>query len=123
MIVLDTSAIIELIRGTEQGKQIQKLILYESAATSTITLNELFTGVQGKEKQIIQEFMKAIHLLPFDSEAAQKSILIEEALTKKGRPIGKLDIFIAAICMIHDLPLITMDKGLKQVDGLKVILV
>ncbi|MBS3128211.1 type II toxin-antitoxin system VapC family toxin [Candidatus Woesearchaeota archaeon] len=123
MIVLDTSAIIELIRGTQKGKEIQQYLLYEAAAMSAITLNEISIGVQGKEREIIQEFIKTMHILPFDEAAAQKSVLIEETLSKKGKPIGKLDIFIASICMIHDLQLITADKDLKQIDDLKVILV
>lgn len=120
MIVLDTSAIIELIDGTEKGKSVQKHIADEAVGISAVTVNELLIGARGEERIVIGDFVRSVHILPFDADAAYQSIQIEEVLKQKGRMIGKLDIFIAAICMVHKLPLLTTDKDFATVAELSV---
>ncbi len=123
MIALDSSAIIELLRGTEKGKKIRQFIENEAVATTTITLNEVLIGVPARHKTMIVDFLKTFQILPLDEESGYKSVTIEEHLTAKGKPIGKLDIFIAAICLTHDIRLITTDKDFKNIDGLDAIIV
>jgi len=41
----------------------------------------------------------------------------------EGKMIEKTDIFIAAICMVHSLPLITTDEGFRNIEGLEVWIV
>lgn len=123
MIVVDTSAIIELINGSEKGEKIKELLEKEPAAISSITVNEILIGCKKKERSILYNFFKSLHILPFDSEAAFRSVEIEEYLNKKGKTIGKLDIFIAATCLINSLPILTLDKDFKNIDDLNVILI
>lgn len=121
MIVLDASAIIELLAGTEKGEQVRTILQNEAAAASAVTINEVL--ISARDRQRLHDFFKSLHVLPFDDEAAYASIKIEESLRKKGRMIGKLDIFVAATCIVHMLPVLTADKDFQQVDGLKVVLV
>lgn len=123
MIVLDTSAIIELLIDGNKASKLQEYLVKEIAACSTISVNEVLIGAQGKQRDIALAFIHSLYNLNFDSIIAQNSVFIEESLYKKGKPIGKLDIFIAATCIAHDLPLLTMDKGFKHIDGLKLIIV
>lgn len=120
MILLDTSAIIELISGSKQGDNARILLEYESTAISAVTISELLVG-ETKSKQLIIDFLKTCHILPFDSEAAYKSVEIEEKLRSIGKVNGKMDIFIAATCFMYELPLLTFDKGFKNIEGLKLI--
>lgn len=123
MIILDSSAIIELIKGTEQGKEIVKLIEHETVGITTMSINEVLLGAKDKYKLFLKEFFKSVHIFPFDEEAAYKSIDVEESLKKKGRPIGKIDILIAATCINYGIPLITCDKDFTNIQELKVILI
>jgi len=123
MIVLDSSAVIELIAGEEKGKRIKDILENDTAAVSSITINEVCCGAWEKQVEILYEFFKSVHVLPFDSDAAFTSIMLEKELYKKGRPLGKLDIFIASLCLLHQLPLLTLDKGFSRVDGLRVVFV
>jgi len=123
MIALDSSAIIELLRGTEKGKKIRQIIENEAVATTTITLNEVLIGVPTRHKTMIVNFLKTFQILPFDEESGYQSVTIEEHLTAKGKPIGKLDVFIAAVCLTHEIKLITTDKDFKNIDDLELILI
>ncbi len=102
MIVLDSSAIIELLRGTEKGKKIREFIENEAVAATTISLNEVLIGIPPRHRMMGNQFFRTFQILPFDEDASYKSIKIEEELSKKGKLIGKLDIFIASICLAHD---------------------
>ena len=119
MIVLDSSAAIELLRGTSLGEKIREKLETEAAATTTITVHELMANARETEKEKLLEFLGAFEILPYAQEAAFKSAEIEQQLKKKGKTIGKLDIFMAAICIVHSLPLLTLDKDFAQVPELK----
>lgn len=123
MIVLDSSAIISLFQGRKEGERIKENIANEAVGISAISVHEIMLGARGQEAKQFDEFLNAAHVLPFDIEVARKSVAVEQALARKGKPIGKLDIFIAATCIVHDLPIITTDKDFKNIDGLHVLLV
>jgi tRNA(fMet)-specific endonuclease VapC len=42
-------------------------------------------------------------------------------LKRKGKPIPENDIWIAAICVEHDVPLATSDGHFLEIDALKVV--
>lgn len=123
MILLDTSAVIELLEGTVKGQKVQNLIKDNAVGISSITLNEFLIGCRDKQREIFQNFVAALEVFSFDSDAAYKSEFVEKSLMRKGKIIGKMDIFIASICLVQDIPLITIDKDFKNVDRLKVFLI
>jgi len=121
MIVLDSSAAIELLAGTEKGEKIRQVLENEVAASTPFTIYEVLPGA--KNQAIANEFIKTLHILPFDSDAAFKSIEIESGLRKRGTPVGKIDVFIASICIVHDIPVLTTDKDFQRIHDLKVVCV
>lgn len=123
MILLDTSAVIELLKGTEKGNVVRTYIGAETVGMTTITVNEVLIGALGKQHEIALGLIESAEILPFDLDAAHKSVEVEQFLRKKGKLVGKLDIFIAAIGLVHNLSLLTTDEGFKNVQDLKVILV
>lgn len=123
MILIDTSAAIDLLKGNEKGLKIKQYIESDVIATSTITINEVLIGAEGPQKPVVHDFIKTLQIFPFDTAAAYKSVGVEESLMKKGKPIGKLDIFIASICLVHDVKLLTTDKDFMHVTGLKAVVV
>jgi tRNA(fMet)-specific endonuclease VapC len=123
MIVLDSSAVISLLQGRKEGERIKENIANEAVGISAISVHEIMLGARGQEARQFDEFLNAVHVLPFDVEVARKSVAVEQALARKGKPIGKLDTFIAATCITHNLPLLARDKDFKNVDGLRVLLV
>lgn len=123
MIMLDSSAVIEFLEESEKGNKIRKLVENDSSSVSTISINELLITSHGDENELIRNLLDGVHVFDFDEKAAYRSVEIEKEMRKKGNVIGKLDIFIAAICLENNLPLVTLDKDFRRVGGLKVLLV
>jgi len=123
MAVLDSSAIIHVLGGTTQGKIILDKFGDQAQAITAVSMNEVLVGEQQQRAARIREFCQGFEILPFDAKAALKSVDIELTLRKKGKPIGKMDLFIAATCIANDLPLITSDRDFKNVEGLRVLLI
>ena len=122
MAVLDTSALIHILKGTSIGGYIKINYLDELNSITAITLNELLVGIDSNRRKIIINYLKELEILPFDADAAEKSSFIEDELKQSGSIIGKLDIFIAAICIVKNLPLITTDNHFMRINGLNVLI-
>lgn len=121
MIALDSSAIIDILAGTKKGEQIKKKVSEEALAVTSINVNEVLIGAKERERNKIHEFFENLDILSFDAASAFKSVEIEESLSKRGTKIGKMDIFIASICLVNNLPILTSDNHFKFVNELKVI--
>ncbi len=121
MIVLDSSAVIELFAGTKQGELVRDVIVNHPIALSALTTYEVFLDLSGNDADEFTSFIQNVHVLAFDLDTARKAVLIEQALGKKGHLIGKLDILIAATCLIHNLPLLTFDRDFSYVENLHLV--
>jgi len=121
MIVLDTSAIIDLLDGNEQGRKIAEVLGTETAAASAITIHELLCG--GHKTHALMNFIHSLEVLPFDCDTAIKSAEVQELLMSRGQMIGKLDILIAASSIIHHVPLLTTDNDFSKIPHLKLIFI
>lgn len=74
-----------------------------------------------KEKDI-HTLIDGLNVLPFDNEIALKAGCIYQELRKKNQLIEFRDIFIAATCLIHELPLATLNKKhFERIEGLTVM--
>lgn len=116
---LDTSAAIEILRGSEKGREIKEL-LSGNIFITTFSAHELFVGASDGQLQIIEDFLKSFEVLAYSSECAAKSSGIEKSLSKQGKKINLVDVFIAGICMANNCTLITTDSDFKSVKGLDV---
>ena len=123
MILLDTSAIIDYVEDTEEGRKIREYFEEEIGVASSITVNETLITATKKEKEKFENLFSQMIIAPFDYEAALKSIEIEKQLMKNGKMIGKIDICIAAIAFVRNLPIMTLDSDFKKIEGLKVIFI
>lgn len=119
--ILDSSVIIHLLKGTEKGKLIRDNFNEEITATTSLCVHETLFGTKQREREATLSFIEELEVMPYDKNAALKSVEIEESLYKKGRPINKLDILIASACLIHNLSLLTTDEGYTHIENLKVI--
>jgi predicted nucleic acid-binding protein len=72
----------------------------------------------------MENWLRQCVVIPYDADVAQKWGLIQAEGKKKGRQIPQNDGWIAACCLIHDLPLMTLNvRHFKDVVGLRLILV
>ncbi len=120
-ICLDSDLFIELLRGKNEAYDTIKSYDAEFYITS-VNLFEIWYGK--KKTEPIEEALMWINIMAFDKEASIKAAEIMLALKKEGKLIEQRDIFIAAICIIRDLALLTYNnKHFQRMErfGLKLL--
>ena len=61
-------------------------------------------------------------ILPLDGRTAARAASLHVELIRRNHDIGVKDVFIAASCLEHDLPLVTKNvKHFRRISGLKVL--
>lgn len=113
--LLDTSTIINYLRGVEQTVKTINNIEGE-LCSSYICLSELYEGIyrvkeQEKTEKIVREFFQSLsEVFTVDEKIAKEFGQIRAHLKKTGSILEDIDIFIAATCLIYGLTLITDNK-------------
>ncbi len=120
--MLDSSALIEVMGGSEKGKAVINLVKDEPISITSFSLYEVLKGIKDNETDKI-EGISVIDVLDFDKKSAKKSIEIEKKLIRDGNLINKIDIFISAICITNSIALITLDQDFKKIKELNFIIV
>jgi tRNA(fMet)-specific endonuclease VapC len=67
----------------------------------------------------LEELIAATRVLPVDQETTSHYAQVRSELKKAGKPIPSNDLWIAAICRQHRLPLMSRDEHFDAVQGLK----
>jgi hypothetical protein len=116
LIVLDTSALIDLFRG---GEEIQKLVGGDVATTS-INYHEIFVGIKHHkakaEERFFRRFFSDIKMLDFDLASAERSSEIMAWLLALGISVNAFDVLITGIAVANGAEgLITRDSDFKSI--------
>ena len=87
---------------------------------SAITEAELLHGVAKKPEAkrlslVVKEFLLRVEILPWDSNAANAYAQLRTACEKEGKPLGTMDMLIAAHSVAVGTVLITNDKAFYNV--------
>lgn len=114
MKIVDTTFLIDIIRGNQQVIRI--LRKEESLLTTQINMFEVIRGIFLKnlsEKKYgeIMDLFETIHMLRLDEASLIKAAHISSSLTKKGIIISDNDCLIAGIALSHGITkIITNNK-------------
>ncbi len=112
-IAVDTSAMIEFLKGNEHIAAVL-LRLYESDADivlPTIVRYELLVGIRDKRGEVI---VKSFRTIDFNDWAADIAARVQKVLKRKGKTASAADLLIAATCLAHGAKLLTLDKGFER---------
>ena len=117
MIVLDTSFIIDYIRGVDETKD---LIQGKYTVTTVISYHEIMTGVKmskaKKEEKIFRKFFSEIKILYFDLKSADVSSEIASKLSAIGKSVNVMDILIAGIAIANGADaIVTADRDFLEI--------
>lgn len=123
--LLDTNTASYAIKGNvpRVRERLQKAALSE-VAISAITEAELRFGVlrlPGTKRLaiVVEEFLRFIDIRSWDSAAAQHYAQLRASIEQEGRPMGNLDLMIAAHSMALDTTLVSSDRVFRRVKDLK----
>ena len=115
-LLLDTNIVLYLLSG---DKQLADLLFNRKLYISFITQLELlgFKEITSTQLAAIEEFLTQCVIIDINSSIKEKTILLKQ--TKK---IKLPDAIIMATSQFLNIPLITSDKGMTNVDDLDIVL-
>jgi tRNA(fMet)-specific endonuclease VapC len=123
-VALDTNAAIALLNNR---KEIYAAIsLYDVICLPVIVCGELIFGAKNsqlsaKNEKRYSAFLETCEILDVNQLVAENYANIRFELKRKGRPIPENDIWIAAICLVNEIPLYTYDKHFQYIKGIKIL--
>lgn len=107
---IDTNIAIDLLNGKENT-----FLFYDE-------FNSLYLPVSNNSKQNLMKYRGFISnciILNINSAIAEQYASIRKSLKDKATPIPENDIWIAATCIVYDIPLASYDKHFNNIEGLK----
>ena len=114
--MLDTNTASYIIKGEPAviRERLRKVPM-ANVCVSTITEAELLRGVAKKPdaKRLpiaVKEFLLRVESLTWDSDAADAYAQLRTACENEGKPLGNMDMLIAANCVAVGAVLVTNDK-------------
>ena len=116
MIVLDTSALIDLLRGGEEIRT----VVGGDVATTAVNYHEIFVGIRHHkakaEERFFRRFFSDIKILDFDQASAERSSEIMARLLALGISVNSFDVLIAGVAVANGAEtLITRDKDFESI--------
>jgi tRNA(fMet)-specific endonuclease VapC len=123
-IALDTNAAIALLNN--QSGIFSLLGSYDIICLPVTVCGELIYGAKNSKLSAKNEkrylaFIESCELLDINLVTAETYGSLRLELKKKGRPIPENDIWIAAVCVVNEIPLCTFDKHFQSIKRLKII--
>jgi predicted nucleic acid-binding protein len=110
--VIDTGVFIEHLRAKDKRNTTLYLLPDDTELfISSVSMYELYMGATTEEKENdIIAITEDIQILPFTATVAHKAAHLYHLLKKQNKLIEFRDIFIAATCIVNELPLVTLNK-------------
>ena len=122
--VLDSSIIIQHVRvGNKQNSFLARSELLFKHHLSVISIYETELGAyRSGRTSDIDTLQKSFIVLPLTKEIAMRAARLDIDLIRQNLQIGVKDTFIAATCLVHKVPLLTVNvRHFDRVVGLQLI--
>jgi tRNA(fMet)-specific endonuclease VapC len=121
-LILDTKALSAVADGEVSAMEL--VAGAERVAVPAIVLGEYRLGIaQSRHRTTyeswLREWIAAVTVLDIDDGTTHSYSAIGLELKKKGKPIPANDLWIAALCRQHSLPLVSRDRHFDFVHGLR----
>lgn len=113
--MLDTNICIFIMKEDTIVLDKLKTVNFSDICISAISLSELEYGVfksqqYERNRKILNSFIEYFSIIPYSKEVATEYGKIRAELEKIGKPIGSMDMLIAAHALTENLTLITNNK-------------
>jgi tRNA(fMet)-specific endonuclease VapC len=123
--MLDTNTVSHLVK---QHPNVSRQIVgvpMASLCISAITAGELLYGLARRPDAVrlraaVTELMRRVAVLQWDVSVAERYGILCAALDRSGRPLGSLDLLIAAHALAAGAILVTNDRAFSQVAHLQI---
>jgi tRNA(fMet)-specific endonuclease VapC len=121
-LILDTNAL--SAAADREPAALEVVARAELLAVPVIVLGEFRLGIAQSRHRAdyehwLQEWVSSVAVLGIDEETTRSYAAIGLELKKVGKPIPANDLWIAALCRQHTLPLLSQDRHFDAVPGLQ----
>jgi tRNA(fMet)-specific endonuclease VapC len=121
-LILDTNAL--SAAADREPAALEDIARAESLAIPVIVLGEYRLGIAQSRfrtdyESWLREWLETVTVLEIDEETTSHYAAIGLELKRSGKPIPANDLWIAALCRQHSLPLISRDRHFDGVRGLE----
>jgi tRNA(fMet)-specific endonuclease VapC len=121
-LILDTNALSAVADGETSAMEL--VAAAEHLAVPVIVLGEYRLGIAQSRHNLtyeswLRKWIAAVFVLDIDEKTTHSYAAIGLELKKKGKPIPANDLWIAALCRQHSLPLLSRDRHFDFVSGLR----
>lgn len=123
-LVIDSSVLIAYLRGQPDSlAALRGIIANHIGFVAAISVYELLFSTARTRKPISEEKLLApLIILPLDENCARVAARLHASLIQQNQDIGIKDVLIAATCLAHELPLVTLNQShFSRVPSLTVI--
>ena len=127
MACLETTFLIDLLRGNESVKKLKdELDKNEALSVAAPSVMEIWLGAimskkSEEEKSKINELISSFTILYLDERSAKEAGEIEASLLKENIEIDPEDIMIAGIAKVNGEKLVTRDRHYANITGLRLL--
>jgi len=119
-VILDTNGLSAVAEGEAALEPILRKVA--QIALPVIVLGEYRYGISQSRHRLhyerwLAEYLPLFRILDIDERTTISYSIIRTELKKAGTPIPSNDVWIAALCRQHSLPLISRDRHFDAVSG------
>lgn len=123
--ILDTNALSAIADGDKAAGY--EFSHAEQAAVPVVALGEYLYGIirsrrKAEYEEWLSDVLSTVRLLEINHDTAVEYATIRHELRKSGTPIPVNDLWIAALCRQHALPLLSRDAHFDSVRGIRRII-
>jgi len=121
-LILDTNAL--SAAAEREPSALAVVANAQRLALPVIVLGEFRLGIAASRYKAtyeawLNDWVGAVEVLDIDNETTHSYAAIGLELKSKGKPIPLNDLWIAALCRQHSLPLLSRDRHFDSVSGLQ----
>lgn len=125
-LLADTNVVSYLFRNSTLGAAYWALIAGRPIGVSLLTLEEIKFGAainrwSPKSTRRLDAFLSTLVFLPMDREIGEICSRLRAQRQREGRRIELPDAWNAATALWHEIPLVTHDRDLEGIPGLRVL--
>lgn len=121
LLMLDTNAVSAVVRG--RAPALARWLYHRGFCISVVTEAEIRFGLAHRAQKAefrasVEGMLSTIDIRPWTSATARRYGPLRAELARLGKPLGPLDLMIAAHALAEGATLITADRAFAQVPGL-----
>jgi tRNA(fMet)-specific endonuclease VapC len=123
--MLDTNTVSHVVKQHPNVVRHMVGVPMASLCISTITAGEMLYGLARRPdalrlRSVVTEFIRRVDVLPWDFSAVERYGIIRAGLDRAGKPLGSLDMLIAAHALAASAVLVTNDRAFDRITQLQI---